>query len=223
MMAEERVFVLPREAIEELAGRMSDRQADALTQYAGLVSKASERLSLVSSGDRARLGEHIVDSAALLRAVCVDDGLADLGSGAGFPGLVVAVLRPRASLILVEAKRRKVAFLKQAARALLLDNVSVIHSRLEELSGGARYALAASRALGSVEKTLALSLNTVAPGGRLVLFKGPGWQGERALAMEIGGEAGAELEREVEIQLPGLGRTTMFVVFHVKPRNRCST
>lgn len=213
---EKLVFRLPRTSIEELAGPMTDRQAARLAQYAGMVAGAVRTQNLVSSGDRERLDEHIVDSAALLRAVTVDGAVADLGSGAGLPGVVVGVLRPDVPVSLVESRRRKVAFLKRVVRTLALENVTVVHARLESLACGERYRLAASRALGDIEKTLAVSLRVVEPGGRLVLFKGPRWRQERERAVEIARAEGAELEREAAVELPGLDRTTTFVVFHVK-------
>ena len=211
------MFRLPREAVETLAGRLTDAQAARLSEYGAMLLSADRKTNLVSERDRSRLGEHMVDCAALLRAVSVEESLADLGSGAGLPGLVVAIARPETAVTLVEARRRKVVFLKQAVRVLSLENVAVMHARLEDVPAAERYAMAASRALGSIGKTLGASLRAMAPDGRLVLFKGPAWVDEKEEALGIAVAAGAELEREVSVELPGVGRTTTFVVFHVKP------
>ena len=211
------MFRLPREAIERLAGRLTEAQAARLSDYGNMLLSCDRKTNLVSERDRSRLGEHLVDCAALLKAVKVEESLADLGSGAGLPGLVVALARPGTAVTLVEARRRKVVFLKQAVRVLALENVTVVHGRLEDLPGDERYAMATSRALGSIGKTLGESLRVMAADGRLVLFKGPGWLDEKEEALRIGVAAGAELDREVPVELPGLGRTTTFVVFHVKP------
>lgn len=216
MVTIDNTFALPGEAIESLAGPLTSDQAARLSLYASLVAAASHKTGLVSKGDREKLGEHLVDSAALLRAVDVRDALMDLGSGAGLPGLVVAVLRPRTVVTLVESKRRRVAFLKKAVRELEAKNVRIIHGRLEGLSPKERQALTTSRALGSIERTLAASLDATAPGGRLVLFKGPAWPSERERAEDIASERGARLSDEIRIELPGLERATTFVVFHVK-------
>jgi 16S rRNA (guanine527-N7)-methyltransferase len=211
------MFELPRDAVESLVGRLTDAQADSLSDYVKMLLCADRRTNLVSEGDRSKLGEHVVDCAALLKALEVGDSLADLGSGGGLPGLVVAIARPETRVTLVEARRSKVVFLKQAVRGLSLQNASVVHARLESLPGGRQYAVTASRALGSVERTLAASLQVTARDGRLVLFKGPGWQREKEAALRIAATTGAELESEIEVELPGMGRTTTFVVFHVKP------
>ena len=218
MTPEEAMFQLPRDAVEALAGPLTNEQARALEAYGALVQTAGRRTNLLSTGDLGRLDEHIVDSAALLRAVDVGDRLADIGSGAGLPGIVVAVARPGTAVTLVDARRSKAVFLKQAVRQLQLSNVRVVHERLERLPETQQYTMATSRALGDITKTLAPSLRVVEPGGRLVLFKGPGWPDERGRAVELADAEGAGIEHEIDVELPGFGRTTTFVVFHVKPR-----
>ena len=163
------------------------------------------------------MGEHFVDAAALLSFVDPGAGeLADLGSGAGFPGIVVAVLRPEARVTLVDSRRSKVVFLKDMKRRLGLENVTVVHARIEELDCESKFELAAARALGSVETVLGSCLRLVSPGGRLVLFKGPQWRDEAEQAGVIAGLEGAEIVRTETVTLPGLGRATTFVEFHVK-------
>ena len=84
-------FEVPRQAIEQLCGRMSEGQAELLRAYGNAVIEGSRRANLVSKGDLERLGDHFIDSAALLSAVePLGGSLADLGSGGGFPGVVAA-------------------------------------------------------------------------------------------------------------------------------------
>ncbi|HYW68396.1 MAG TPA: 16S rRNA (guanine(527)-N(7))-methyltransferase RsmG [bacterium] len=210
-------FLLPVEAMEELAGPLSAEQADRLTQYGCAILEASRRVNLVSRQSLADIGEHFVDSASLLSFVepgaC---GLADLGSGAGFPGLVVAILRPATRVTLIDSRRSKVVFLKDLKRRLGLENVTVVHARLEELQGEADFELATARALGSVEDVLAPCLRLLVPGGRLVLFKGPQWPAEATRAAAVAASEGAEITRTETVALPGLDRATRFVEFHVK-------
>jgi 16S rRNA (guanine527-N7)-methyltransferase len=210
-------FECPRQAIEELAGAPSQRQCDLLVMYADQIASASRTMNVLSRASLAQLSEHLVDSAAVLSVIDVEgQKVVDLGSGAGLPGVVVAVLRPSAEVALVESRRRKVAFLKRVQRALGVPNLDVTHARLEDLAGEREFGIGLSRALGSVERTLAPSLRVIADGGRLVLFKGPRWQEEADRARAIAAREGAALERTTEVELPGVGRSTTFVVFHVK-------
>ena len=210
-------FSLPRRSIETVAGRLSDEQAVLLTAYGQAILKASRDINVVSRRSLGSLSEHFVDSAALLSFAEPGRGsVGDLGSGAGFPGVVAAIMRPQAIVTLVDSRRSKVVFLKDVKRRLGLKNVTVVHGRLEELRGRMQFSLATARALGSVEAVLASCLALVAPGGKLVLFKGPQWSDEVELARELAAQEGAEIGRTETVELPGLDRATTFVEFHVK-------
>jgi 16S rRNA (guanine527-N7)-methyltransferase len=210
-------FSLPREAIESVGGQLSDEQAELLTGYGQGILRASRDVNLVSRRSLGNLGEHFVDSAALLSfADPGHGGLGDLGSGAGLPGIVVAIMRPQANVTLVDSRRSKVVFLKDMKRQLGLENVTVVHGRLEELDGSMQFEMATARALGSIEAVLVPCLRVVAPGGKLVLFKGPRWADEVERAREIVAQERAEIVRTETVALPGLDRATTFVEFHVK-------
>lgn len=210
-------FSLPRESIETVGGYLSDDQAELLTIYGRAILKASKDVNLVSRKSLGSLGEHFVDSAALLAFADLGRGsLGDLGSGAGFPGVVIAIMRPQVSVTLVDSRRSKVVFLKDVKRRLGLDNVTVVHGRLEELEGRVGFDVGTARALGRAKVVLASCLRLVAPGGKLVLFKGPLWSDEEEQAREIAETEGAEIARTEMVTLPGLGRATTFVEFHVK-------
>jgi 16S rRNA (guanine527-N7)-methyltransferase len=208
---------LPRVDIEALVGSLTPQQSELLTAYGDAIFKSSRSMNLVSRRSLGNIGEHFVDAAALLAFSDPEDGdLGDLGSGAGFPGIVIAVLRPGARVTVVDSRRSKVVFLKDVKRRLALGNVTVVHARVEELRGELKFGLAVARALGSTETVLAPCLRLVAPGGRLVLFKGPLWGEEAVQAEAIAGREGAEIGRTETIPLPGLNRATTFVEFHVK-------
>jgi len=208
---------LPTESIELLAGPVTREQSELLTAYGDAIVESSRRVNLVSRKSLVAIDEHFVDAAALLSFTNLGGGdLGDLGSGAGFPGVVVAVLRPGVSVTLIDSRRSKVVFLKDVTRRLRLENVTVVHGRLEDLAGQHGFGLAVARALGSTEKVLAPCLRMVAPGGRLVLFKGPRWSEEASLASRIASEEGARIVRTESISLPRLSRATTFVEFHVE-------
>jgi len=210
-------FSLPRQSIELAGGHLSDEQAELLTAYGQAILRVSKDMNLVSRRSLGSLGEHFVDSAALLSFADPGQGrLGDLGSGAGLPGIVAAIMRPQASVTLVDSRRSKVVFLKDVKRRLGLENVAVVHGRLEKLGGGVQFDMATARALGSTRAVLAACLRLVVPGGKLVLFKGPLWAGEVEEAREIAAQERAEIVRTETVTLPGLDRATTFVEFHVK-------
>lgn len=205
-------FVAPIQAIEKLAGPLRPEQVLQLEAYGDAIVKASGRLSLVSRRELSNLGVHFTDSAGLLRFRDVRTGaMADLGSGAGLPGIVVAIMRPEVAVTLVESQRRKVVFLKKVVRELKLGNLEVHHGRLEELPEGRRFDTAAVRALEDPLRMLPHCLEFVAPSGALVLFKGPRWEQESCEVAGIAARYGFAITRTETIALPGTQRSTVFV------------
>ncbi len=214
--------VVSRSAVEGLAGALTDGQWSRLQDYASLLLASARPLSLISRGAERELGLHLVDSAAFIHATMGTAGaadvpeLADLGTGGGLPGAVVAILRPRVRVTLIDSRNSRIVFLKQVTRRLGLENVEILHTRLEALEGRRAFSLVASRALGSLEETLAGSLRLLTPAGRLVLFKGPRWVDEEPRAVAVAESCGCEMGPVTRVELPGYGRTTTFVEFHVK-------
>ncbi len=168
-----------------------DRGAS-LRRYAAAV-RASPH-NLLSPRGLAELEErHIPECLALARLL--PDGparLVDVGSGAGLPGLVVALARPDLEVTLVEATRKKAAFLEQTAR-LLLAPVTVVPGRLEELELGP-FDLATARAVAPLVRLVPTVVPALAEGGRLFAVKGPRWREELDAAASALVAAGATVE-----------------------------
>ncbi len=109
---------------------------DRLLRHAECLERWSDLTSLVGRGDDDLVERHYLESLAGVE-LCRGAGcLLDLGSGAGFPGLVLAAALPEVEVHLVEARQRKAAFLRQAARAMGLERVRVHATRLDPRAGG---------------------------------------------------------------------------------------
>ena len=148
-----------------------------LVAYEGLLRERALPLGLVSAGDEPRLWErHILDSvrgvACLPRETT---NVVDVGSGAGLPGVPVAICRPDVTITLLEPRSRRAAFLELVASRLALRNVRVLVGRAEALSLEADLCLA--RAVASPAKTWRLAQSLMGPGGRLLLWAGRSWPG----------------------------------------------
>jgi len=130
-----------------------------LDRFAGLLADENSRQNLVSASSLDSVWQrHFADSLQLLDHVPreTDGTYLDLGSGAGFPGLVLAVARPEAATILVESRKRRVEWLTQAAADLGLTNIRVIGSRLENVEAFP-VAVITARAFAPLGRLLALS------------------------------------------------------------------
>lgn len=120
--------------------------------------------------------KHYVD--ALAAAPWIGEGarILDAGSGAGFPGIPLKIVRPDLSIALVDSVRKKVSFLKHAIRTLGLSDIDAVHGRLEDLGRSpihhAIYDLVVCRAFSSLENFASLALPFLALGGSLLAMKG---------------------------------------------------
>lgn len=133
--ARERSRELLAEGLAALSLPVDPVQVDALLQLAELLERWARRINLTGHRDLESITRRLLlESAALVAQLPVDLGsLADLGSGAGFPGLPVAVLRPGWDLVLVESRRRRHHFQRAAVRQLELPRVELLEGRAEAL------------------------------------------------------------------------------------------
>jgi len=158
-------------------------------RYVALLATAGVERGLIGPREAPRLWErHILNSLAVSSLVPPEATLADLGSGAGLPGIVLAIGRPDLRITLVEPLQRRVTFLDEVIDDLSLEHVSVVRGRAEELHGRERYAVVTARALAPLSRLLTWSMPLVASDGVLLAMKGSS-AGEEVLA------AAAELRR----------------------------
>ena len=159
-----------------------------LLDYLALLQRWNATYNLTAIRDpRQMVTLHLLDSLAMQPFLAGIDTLADLGTGPGLPGIPLALALPDLRVTLVESNGKKARFLREAVRALRLDNARVAESRAEALDEPGRYAAITARALATLPDILAVGGHLVAPGGRLLAMKGvrpdeeiaalpPGWQ-----------------------------------------------
>jgi 16S rRNA (guanine527-N7)-methyltransferase len=163
----------------ELGVGLGAPELERLARYAELVLDWGSRINLTGARTREALAdEHLADALALLPHLPRRPfRFVDVGSGAGLPGLVLAIFRPDATGVLLEPTRKKHAFLAHALRELgLADRVAARAERLEaHLTGGAgaSYDVAISRATWPAASWLVRGRPCVRPGGRVYGFEGP--------------------------------------------------
>jgi 16S rRNA (guanine527-N7)-methyltransferase len=121
---------------------------------------------------------HLFNCAALAELVAEGVDVCDIGSGAGLPGLVLAIRRPDLSLTLVEPLLRRTTFLTEAVDRLALPNVTVVRDRAENLRGTVGFDVVCSRAVAPLPRLLSWSLPLVRPGGSMLALKGDSAQDE---------------------------------------------
>jgi 16S rRNA (guanine527-N7)-methyltransferase len=157
-----------------------------LRHYCDLLLLWNRSVPLVSRAGTAAeiVCKHFLDSLALVPELSPGENLADIGSGAGFPGLPLAIVRPDVSATLFESNRRKASFLLEVASRLTLPNVTVLETRveaaLETSEHRGRYSAVVSRAFGPLADFLRLASGLLRPVGRAIAMKGPRLEEELA-------------------------------------------
>jgi 16S rRNA (guanine527-N7)-methyltransferase len=158
----------------DAAGRAfpSDRLGLA-ERYAELLATDGVVRGLIGPREAPRLWErHLLNCAALEEAIPRDGTVCDIGSGAGLPGLVLAIARPDVQIELVEPLLRRTTFLSEVVADLGLQNVTVTRARAEALHGQRRFRVVTSRAVAPLSRLLEWSMPLVEPEGALVAMKG---------------------------------------------------
>lgn len=142
-------------------------------RYAGWLAGAGIVRGLIGPREVPRLWErHLLNCAVLADAIPASATVADIGSGAGLPGLVVAIARPDLVVTLVEPLLRRATFLSEVAGDLGLDNVEVVRGRAEALHGQRRFDVVTSRAVAPLATLVDWSMPLVDAHGALVAMKG---------------------------------------------------
>ncbi|TNU73973.1 16S rRNA (guanine(527)-N(7))-methyltransferase RsmG [Miniimonas arenae] len=175
---------------------------DACVAYYELLRRHGEERGLVGPRELGRLWtRHVLNSAAVLPYLPGSGSVADVGSGAGLPGVVLAAVRPDLTVTLIEPMERRVEWLELVAAELSLTNVSVVQGQAQELHGKARFDAVTARAVAALDKLVTWTWPLVAPGGALLAMKG-----QRAAAeLEAAGStlrrlgAGAGVVHDVDV------------------------
>ena len=188
------------DALGTLNLAVESAQVDALLSLAELLHRWAPRINLTGYKTFAALLRGLVVESAALTSVLPDlQSLADIGSGAGFPGLPIAILRPRCGLTLVEARRRRHHFQKAAIRELGLENVTPLLGRAESLAP-VRHAAAIAQAMAQPDCALSRMLPWVERGGCVLI---PGSESIPVLSHK----PDVEFEGAIAYRVPGRERT----------------
>ena len=195
-----------RAGLEELAAPFPESAPASLADLAVLVAVWGQRINLTGHRTPELVADRLIlDAAALAAALPLFDSIVDLGSGAGFPGLPIAILYPAAQVFLVEARQRRHHFQRAAIRTLGLPNVTPLRGRIEELEPRP-CAIALAQAVGPAADVLSDIRPWARPGGLLGI---PASEG--AKPPQRGRELGVLREVRYQVPLGGASRELWLV------------
>jgi 16S rRNA (guanine527-N7)-methyltransferase len=154
-------------------------------RYAELLADAGVVRGLIGPREAPRLWErHLLNCAVLADAIPADADVCDIGTGAGLPGLVLAIRRPDLAVTLVEPLLRRVTFLSEVVDELGIGSVTIVRARAEELHGQVDFSVVTSRAVAPLGRLLDWSMPLVREGGAMVAMKGSSADEEIGSAQE---------------------------------------
>jgi 16S rRNA (guanine527-N7)-methyltransferase len=190
---------LLRAGIEEIGFRYSENQIDAFLTYLEELKKWNRAYNLTGlKTDRDIIIKHFLDSLLFAHALPPEAlTLADIGSGAGFPGIPIKIMFPHLSVFLVEPTQKKAIFLRHICSRLQLQNIEIIDKRVEDVKE-LKVEVAVTRALYSIGEFIEKTKDILNKNGILILSKGPGLDKELA---ELPGQGLARISRK-ELLLP---------------------
>ena len=208
-----------RAGLKALQLDLGDAQVGHLLDYQDLIGKWTKVYNLTAVRDPAEMmTHHLLDSLAAvlplrhhLQKAGLEQGakLLDVGSGAGLPGVVIAICCPEVAVTCVDTVAKKAAFIKQAALALKLPNLSGLHARVETIT--TPFEVICSRAFASLVDFTNWSADALAPQGAWMAMKGKHPADEIAAL-----PAGVEVFHVEQLQVPGLDAERCIVWMRVK-------
>tara|TARA_R110000851_G_scaffold46933_9_gene114159 strand:+ start:1219 stop:1875 length:657 start_codon:yes stop_codon:yes gene_type:complete len=193
------------DGLERLSLSLPDEALLQLRQYLDELEKWNAAYNLTAVRDRAGMvTRHLLDALAIvppLQPLLAHPGarLLDVGSGAGLPGLVLAIVAPTLEVTVLDSNGKKARFLRHAARTLKLANVTVAEARVEAWMPPAPYSLITSRAFAALDEFFTSTTALLAPGGQWVAMKGK--LADRELA-DV--PASIHIRESMRVQVPGL-------------------
>lgn len=195
------------EGINALALTIDADRQQRLLRYLQLMEKWNRVYNLTAIRERLQMVyQHLLDSLAIVPHVRPNNVL-DVGSGAGLPGIPLAIARPELQVTLLDSNRKKCAFLRQAMMELDLSNVSVDCARIETYRSERLFDTVVSRAFAETSVIAKLCVPQLAPGGAVLAMKGSAPEEEAKNVVGL-----AAVKAILRLQVPGLGAERHLVV-----------
>lgn len=157
---------------QQLGIDLSDQQAAKLIRLLDELDDWNQRMNLTAIRDRpAQITKHLLDSLSI-QPYLRGTRIVDIGTGAGFPGIPLAIVNPQLQFTLIDSTAKKLKFIEHVAQLLDLPNIQTIHTRAEDYDPEERFDIVMSRAVGPVLTFMKWSTHLCVGGGRLLAMKG---------------------------------------------------
>ena len=165
------------EEVENLGIEITDKKLDQLEKYYELLIEYNKVMNLTGITEKEEVYlKHFYDSLTISKIIDLnkENSLCDLGSGAGFPGIVIKIFYPNLNIVLVDSLNKRINFLNIVIKELGLENITAIHSRIEEyaVANKEKFDVVTARAVAPLNILLELGINLVKIGKSFIAMKG---------------------------------------------------
>ncbi len=202
---------LLRRGIAKLSLTLRDDSVTSLLEYLALLRKWNRQFNLTAIREpRAMVTEHLLDALSVAHAI-EGQRVIDVGTGAGLPGMVLAMLQPDRTFVLLDSNGKKTRFLREAVRVLSLGNVTIEQGRSEDYRPGAGFDTVVCRAFAPLPRLVALAGHLRAPTGIVLAQKG------QLPTDEITELGDAWQVHSAVIHVPGLDKTRHLLTLRPTP------
>ncbi len=191
----------------ELGVELDESAQHALLSYIALLKRWNKVYNLTAiKGDANMLTRHLLDSLSVVKVLRGNNTI-DIGTGAGLPGIPVAIANPQMQLTLLDSNAKRCRFLRQVQAQLKLDNVSIVQMRVEEYQPAEKFDNLLSRAFSSLQSFISSSAHLLAEGGQLIAMKGV-WPGDEQELLTNS----FKIDEVVKLMVPGLPEQRHLVI-----------
>ena len=198
---------LLKEKVEKLNINLSDEELDAFYEYMQMILEWNQKINLTAIIEESEfILKHFVDSLTILKYIKQNDLIVDIGTGAGFPGIPLAIVNKENTFTLVDSLNKRINFLNEVKEKLKINNIETVHSRAEDFGQNNKYRetfdIAVSRAVANLSVLVEYLLPLVKLNGKIICMKGTDLGEEIKEADYAIKQLGGEIKQIEEFCLP---------------------
>ena len=196
-----------KKSAKDINVEINDEEINEFSLYMDLLLEWNEKINLTAITEKNEIIlKHFIDSLTIYKYIKENDKIADVGTGAGFPGIPLAIMKNKNEVILVDSLNKRINFLNEVIQKIELENVIAIHSRAEDLGKDEKYRekfdIVTSRAVANLTVLVEYLLPLVDVGGYCICMKGPNIEEELNQSKFAIRTLGGKIEKVEKIILP---------------------
>ena len=209
------------EQMKDLKIEINEKQAEQFYYYMNLLLEWNEKINLTAiTKPEEIIQKHFVDSATIIKYLENTKTVVDIGTGAGFPGIPIKIIKPEIEILLVDSLNKRIKFLEEIIKQLKLEKIQAKHARAEELGQDKNYReqydAVVTRAVANMRVLSEYTIPLIKKGGKAIYMKGPQIKEELEEAKNAIKILGGEIQKQETLKLPKSEIIRNNIIIHKK-------